>query len=113
MTRARRDANDGSDPAETAVVRPLGPAQSVWRRAVMLARSDQGSDGFVASLDLLRTAHHGPSTLLHALGLGRAQERAAPGDIPIRDAVRLLTRTINWLGRPIEPDEVGAAGARR
>jgi hypothetical protein len=108
MTRAQSGSGDGLEPADTPVVRPLERAQLVWRHAIVLARSDHSPDGFMASLDLLRTAHHGPSTMLHALGLGQAQQRAAPDDIPTRDAVDLLTRTISWLGRPIEPDEVGA-----
>lgn len=113
VTRALGDANDGLETAEAAVVRPLERAQLVWRRAIVLARSDERSDGFVASFDLLRIAQHGPSTMLHALGLGRAQQQAAPDDIPTRDAVRLLTRTISWLGRPADADEVGAARSRR
>ena len=107
------DANDRLEPSEPLVARPLERAQIVWRRAVALARSDQGGDGFVASLDLLRTAQHGPSTMLHALGLGQTRQRAAPDDIPTSDAVHLLTRTISWLGRPIEPGEVGAARSQR
>lgn len=112
MTRAHSDANDRREATE-AVVRPLERAQLVWRRALVLARSDLSSDRFVASLDLLRAAHHGPSTMVHALALGRAQQRVAPEDIPTRDAVHLLNHTISWLGKPIEPDEVGAVGSSR
>jgi hypothetical protein len=111
MTRPHGDIDDGMEPTEAAVVRPLESAQLVWRRAVKLARSDQGTNRFVASLDLLRTAHHGPSTMLHALALGRARQLATPDDIPTRDAVLLLAHTIGWLGRPIEEDEVGTAGS--
>ncbi|MGH3451882.1 MAG: hypothetical protein ACRDQW_14425 [Haloechinothrix sp.] len=62
-------------------------------------------------LELLRTADHGPSTMLHALALGRAQQRATPGDIPTRDGVRLLARTIAWLGKRTDNDEVGTTGS--
>lgn len=113
VTRELSDANDGLGTTEAAVVRPLERAQLVWRRAIVLARSEQPSHRFVASLDLLRTAQHGPSTMLHALGLGRTQQQAAPDDIPTRDAVRLLTHTISWLGRPTDADEVGAARSQR
>jgi hypothetical protein len=87
----------------------LERAQLVWQRAVALARSDQDSDRFVPSLDLLGAAHHSQSTMLHALHLGRARLLATPADIPTRDAVLLLARTISWLGRPTEQDEVGTA----
>jgi hypothetical protein len=90
---------------------PLERAQLVWRRALVLARSNQSPDSIVASLDLLRTAHHRPSTMLHALGLGRAQQLVTPDDIPTRDAVHLLTHTISWLGRSNEPNEVGTIGS--
>ena len=87
--------------------RPLEPAQRVWQRALTLSRTDHRRDPFVVVLDLLRTAHHGPSTMLHALAIGRAEERAAPADVPTRDAVRLLARTISWLGTRSEEGEVG------
>ena len=86
--------------------RPLERAQLVWLRAVSLSRQGEEADRFVVVLDLLRTAHHGPSTMLHALALGRTQQRATPGDVPTRDAIRLLTRTIGWLGRDVDAAEV-------
>lgn len=78
----------------------------MWLRAVSLSRPDQERDRFVVVLDLLRTARHGPSTMLHALALGQAQQRETPGDIPTRDAVRLLSRTIAWLGKRPEDAEI-------
>jgi hypothetical protein len=106
MTRARA----GSDVAsmEAATVQPLELAQVVWRRALALARSNRSRDRVLPSLDLLRAARHGPSTMIHALTLGRAQLAAAPRDIPTREAVRLLTYTIAWLGKPVEQDEIGS-----
>lgn len=101
----------GAPPTGPLAVRPLERAQLVWQRAVALARSGQGSDRFVPSLDLLGAARHSRSTMLHALGLGRARQHAAPADIPTRDAVLLLARTISWLGRPTEQDEVGTASS--
>ncbi|MGH9209244.1 MAG: hypothetical protein ACRD2C_01020 [Acidimicrobiales bacterium] len=47
--------------------------------------------------------------MLYALTLGRAQLAAMPRDTPTREAVRLLTGTIAWLGKPVEQDEVGSA----
>jgi hypothetical protein len=99
-----------------ATVQPLERAHLVWRRAVALSTPTpspaptptrtptlgQDDQRFGLVLDLLRTAHHGPSTMLDALALGREQQRSAPGDLRIRDAVRLLTRTIQWFGRCAE-----------
>ena len=84
--------------AAGAPVQPLERAQLVWRRAVTLSASGRDGERFGLVLDLLRTAHHGPSTVLHALALGREQQRVAPGDLRIREAVRLLARTTEWLG---------------
>jgi hypothetical protein len=92
-----------------ATVRPLERAQLVWRRAVTLSTPGQEGERFGPVLDLLRTAHHGPSTMLHALALGREQQRIAPHDRRIGDAVRLLARTTEWLGSRAEDNEVGAA----
>jgi hypothetical protein len=108
-----------------ATVQPLERAQVVWRRAVRLSSASAAAtatlgpgthgevDGetFGLVLDLLRIGHHGPSTMLHALALGREQQRVAPGDARIRDAVRLLARTTEWLGSRTEDGEVGTAAA--
>lgn len=94
-----------------AVVQPLERAQLVWRRAVTLSAAGRDGERFGLVLDLLRTADHGPSTMLHALALGREQQRVAPGDLRIRDAVRLLARTAEWLGTRAEDGEVGTAGS--
>jgi hypothetical protein len=99
-----------------ATVQPLERAQVVWRRAVTLSAAGRDGERFGPVLDLLRTAHHGPSTMLHALALGREQQRVAPGDLRVREAVRLLTRTAEWLGTRSEDNEVGtvsSASARR
>lgn len=104
MTAVR---HHGRRPASPAAARPLERAQLVWQRAVTLSRPDQERDRFVVMLDLLRAAHHGPSTMLHALALGRAHEREAPTDVATRDAVRLLSRTITWFGTRTEKGEVG------
>ena len=83
-----------SGAAATAIVRPLERAQLVWQRAMTLSAADPSRepDRFVVVLDLLRTAHHGPSTMLHALALGEAQQRATPDDIPTRKAALLRKR---------------------
>lgn len=111
MTRPPSDVDVGPRSTEALAVRPLELAQRVWQRAVTLARSDLDADRVTAPLDLIRTAHLGPSTLLHALRLGREQQRATPADVPTRRGVQLLARTIGWLGRPTENDEVGLAGS--
>lgn len=92
-------------------IRPLERAQLVWHRAVMLSAADR--DQFVVVLDLLRTAHHGPSTMLHALALGEAQQRATPDDVPTRKAVGLLSSAVTWLGKRTEAGEVGRSGRPR
>jgi hypothetical protein len=94
-----------------ATVRPLERAQLVWRRAVTLSTTAHDGERFGPVLDLLRTAHHGPSTMLHALALGREQQRIAPDDLRIRDAVRLLARTTEWLGSRAEDNEVGTVSS--
>jgi hypothetical protein len=88
---------------------PLERAQVVWLRAVELADS-AGDDDFLDALDLLRTALHGPSTLLHALMIGRARHRDRPADPIVRDAVRLLSRATAWLGSQPTVGEVGRSG---
>ncbi len=100
------------DPQESAstVVRPLERAQLVWQRAVHLAGSAGEGDDLLVILDLLRTAHHGPSTMLHALMLGRARHRDDPEDPVLADAVRLLERATTWLGSPLTAGEVGRSG---
>jgi hypothetical protein len=92
-----------------ATVRPLERAQVVWQRAFALSTAPWDDEGFGTVLDLLRAAHHGPSTMLHALALGREQQRAAPRDLHIQRAVRLLARTVEWLGKRTEENEVGLA----
>lgn len=87
---------------------PLERAQLVWLRAVTLSTPPAEQDRFVVMLDLLRTAHHGPSTMLHALAIGQAKERDTPDDTTTRDAVTLLARTIAWFGQRTEAGEVGA-----
>ena len=91
----------------------LERAQLVWLRAMSLARRHPDDDSFIVVLDLLRTARHGPSTMLHALALGRAHQRATPADIPTRDAVGLLTRTIAWLGKRTDDTDVPRAATPR
>jgi hypothetical protein len=98
--------------ATRGVVRPLEQAERVWERAVELAGAGAGveHDRFAVALDLLRTAQHGPSTMLHALTLGRAHHRDHPADPDVREAVRLLERATTWLGSPATPSDVGRPG---
>ena len=94
-------------PRADGTTRPLERAQLVWRQALRLAGSGRDPEPFEVVRELLRTAHHGPSTLLHALNLGRAQLLADPGDATAQDAVRLLSRTVSWLGSRPDEAEVG------
>jgi hypothetical protein len=111
MTSAGRDDIDGRPPADDGAIPPLERAQLVWRRAVALSTSERDDERFGMVLDLLRAAHYGPSTMLHALALGREQQRISPGDVHTRDAMRLLARTTEWLGKPTDQGEVGTADA--
>jgi hypothetical protein len=111
MTETRESATLRSA-GPPAVAQPLERAQLVWRRAVTLGGRGQ-DDRFKVVLDLLRTARHGPSTMLHALTLGRAQLRATPDDVATQDAVHLLTRSIAWLGKRTDAGEVGTATTTR
>ena len=90
---------------------PLERAQLVWRRAVTLAGPAGDNDRRLVVLDLLRTARHSPSTMLHAVALGRTQLRTTPADVDAQGAVRLLARTIGWLGKRIDDGEVGTGGS--
>ena len=101
--------SDTARPTTTITsTRPLERAQLVWRRAVTLSDHTAERDPFEVILDLLRTAHHGPSTMLHALAYGRAQMDERPDDPVVREAVHLLERTIAWLGREVDESEVGS-----
>jgi|SoiMethySBSTD1v2_1073268.scaffolds.fasta_scaffold3042030_2 hypothetical protein len=111
MTKTREPTTLRSAGPATAAP-PLERAQLVWRRALTLSGRSHDDDRFKVVLDLLRTARHGPSTMLHALTLGRAQLRATPEDVATQDAVNLLTRSIAWLGKRTDAGEVGTASAR-
>lgn len=96
-------------PRPDGTTRSLERAQLVWRQARRLAGRGDDPAPFEVVRELLRTAQHGPSTMLHALNLGRAELLAAPDDATARDAVHLLSRTITWLGRRPDDTEVGAS----
>ena len=61
-----------------ATGRPPERAQAVWQAAVRLA--GDGTDGEATVLALLRSADYDPSTLRHALTLGRTRLRLRPHD---------------------------------
>ena len=111
MTSAPPDGIVGRPPSDGTTVRPLERAQLVWQRALALSTSERDTERFGTVLDLLRAAHHGPSTMLHALALGREQQRVTPGDVHTRDAIRVLARTTEWLGKRTDEHEVGAAAS--
>lgn len=96
--------------AAPGVVKQLEPAQVVWQRAVELANAGGDRDDFALALDLLRSARHSPSTMHHALMLGRARHRARPADRVLDDAVGLLERGTTWLGSQPGDREVGRSG---
>jgi hypothetical protein len=95
-------------PAEARAL-PVQRAQLVWRRAVTLSATTGYDDHSAVVLDLLQTADQGLTTMRHALALGWTHQRSDPGDVPTRDAIDLLVRTIAWLGQRSEPGEIGTA----
>jgi len=85
----------------------------VWSRALELAGPSQREDLFRLALELLRSAHHDPATMRHALALGRSWTRLHPSDAIAPAAVGLLERTITFLGVKPRPDEVGGGRPSR
>ena len=85
---------------------PLEVAQLVWQRTLELARSGEQRDLSDQALALLRTARHDADTMTHALGLGRSQARHPSNDETTRRGVRILERTITYLGVRAKPGEI-------
>jgi hypothetical protein len=82
---------------------PLEVAQRVWQHSVELAGRGEQFDLSDQALALLRTARHDADTMTHALGLGRSQARHPSGDETTRRGVRLLERTLTYLGVEATP----------
>lgn len=87
-----------------AAGRPPERAQVVWQAAVDLA-----GDGPGVALALLRAADFDPSTLRHALTLGRTLRSRHPHDARLRNGQALLERATDWLGVRDSAGEVGSA----
>lgn len=87
-------------------------AQAVWHAAVELAGGPT-HDAPNDVLTLLRAAGFDPSTLGHALALGRTQMRREPDDRRLRHGRRLLVRATEWLGFRHPAGEVGTARLRQ
>ena len=96
-SRHIEDRTAPSMPADL-MSRPLERAQLVWRRAIQLAGPRAFHDRFGNALDLLRTAHHDPATMAHALSIGRGQLQSDAGDATTRAAVEVLEAAIAFLG---------------
>jgi hypothetical protein len=91
--------------------RPLERAQLVWERAHTQPIPSNGHDRFAVALDLMRMAHHDPSTLSHALAIGRNARSRAVGDVSVDAAVQLLERAVAFVG--VKPEVDGAGGRSR
>lgn len=96
----RPRANDrlrrgGTTPATAA--RPER-AQIVWQRALELAGPRAFHDRFANALDLLRAAHHDPTTMAHALTLGHTELRRDGDNADARAAAEILEAAIVFLG---------------
>jgi hypothetical protein len=81
----------------------LEVAQRVWQHSVELAGRGELLDLSDQALALLRTARHDADTMAHALGLGRSQARHPSNDETTRRGVRLLERTLTYLGVKATP----------
>jgi hypothetical protein len=81
----------------------LEVAQRVWQRSLELASTGEQLDLSDQALALLRIARHDADTMTHALGLGRSQARHPSNDEATRCGVRLLERTITYLGVKAKP----------
>jgi hypothetical protein len=83
----------------------------VWHAAVEIAdgATDDSPDDMVT---LLRTAAFDPSTLQHALSLGRTRVHREPHDLRLRLGRQLLMSATEWLGSRRHAGEVGAARRR-
>jgi len=80
----------------------------VWLRARDLVDPVEQHDRFAVALDLLRTAHHDPTQLAHALKLGRKDVRDDADDTEARGGVRILEGAIRFLGVKPGTHDVGA-----
>lgn len=105
ITSSRRPALDDESQKRFAVVKPLERAQLVWQRALELVDPTEQHDRFALALDLLRTAHHDPATVSHALALGRTHLRSHADDALARSGAGILESAIDFLGvRPRRDD---------
>jgi hypothetical protein len=86
-------------------------AHAVWHAAVDLA-DGATEDSPADVVTLLRTAGFDPSTLQHALSVGRTRVHREPHDHRLVRGRQLLVRATDWLGSRRHAGEVGAAGAR-
>lgn len=98
-TRTRRPASrDAVASSQPRVASPHEWAQLVWRRALAMGGGLARHDPFADALDLLRTAHHDPATMSHALTIGRTHLRADPGDPDAAAGAAILEAAIDFLG---------------
>jgi len=96
----------------THTSRHLERAQVVWQRALELDALER-QDLFAVALELLRTAHHHPTAMAHALTLGRNQLRSDADNLDVRGGVDILKRTLAFLGvKPIVNDAARGRRAR-
>jgi hypothetical protein len=89
----------------------LERSQLVWRRARQLVDPVEQHDRFAVALDLLRTAHHDPTVIAHALSLGRTYLMGHADDAEARGGVRILEAAIAFLG--VKPTRNDAAARSR
>ncbi len=73
-------------------------AETVLDRSTDLAANPGAHDIGTVALHLLRTADHDPTTLDHALHIGRTRVRRAPASRAAHRAVELLESVIGFLG---------------
>jgi hypothetical protein len=83
--------------------RPLEQAQVLWQHALKRAGADEDREPLAEVIDVLAAADHDSTTLAHALALGRTQLRGEADIRGAHQAVRTLTRAVEFLGaKPLE-----------
>jgi hypothetical protein len=105
-------AASASPPGAKRVAKPKERAQVVWARARELVDPLERHDSFAVALDLLRTAHHDPTQMAHALRIGRTHVRGDANDTAAAGGVRILERAIKFLGVKPTAGEVADGSSR-
>jgi hypothetical protein len=95
---AHRPPHRRSTPKSPVAGRPVERAELVWQRALDIAVGREPRDQSDRAVELLQTALNDPSTMAHALSLGRTHVRRNADDVVARAGVTILDAAIGFLG---------------